>query len=150
MNNPYPVTSGHCDRRQLLRAAACGFGSVALQGILSSLVRAAGGPLAAHAPHFAPRAKRMIFLFIQGGPSQLDLFDPKPELEKWHGKPLPESMTSQLKLAFIKPNAAVLASPRIFTPAGQSGAEFSDGSLIADPLSPSSGPATCPASVGRK
>ena len=55
MTNPCSVTSGRCDRRQLLRAAACGFGSLALQGMMSGLARAAGGPLAARAPHFAPR-----------------------------------------------------------------------------------------------
>ena len=49
---------------------------------------------------------------MEGGPSQMDLFDPKPELQKWSGKSLPESMTKDLKLAFIKPTAAVLASPR--------------------------------------
>src|SRR5262249_30528272 len=59
-------------------------------------------------------------------PSQMDLFDPKPALAKWHGKPLPESMTKGLQLAFIKPTAAVLASPRTFTRHGQSGTEFSD------------------------
>ena len=53
---------------------------------MSSLARAAGGPLAARAPHFAPRAKRVIFLFIQGGPSQLDLFDPKPLIARKHGE----------------------------------------------------------------
>ena len=46
-------------------------------------------PLAAKKPHFAPKAKSVIFLFMVGGPRQIDLFDPKPELEKWHGKPLP-------------------------------------------------------------
>ena len=66
----------------------------------------------------------MIFLFMEGGPSQMDLFDPKPELQKWHGKSLPPSMTKDLKLAFIKPTAAVLASPREFKPYGQSGMVF--------------------------
>ena len=73
-------------------------------------------PLAPKQPHFAPKAKNVIFLFMEGAPSQIDLFDPKPELQKWHGKPLPESMTKDLKLAFIKPTAAVLASPRKFKP----------------------------------
>ncbi len=72
-------------RRRMLEAAACGFGAVALQGILSRLARAAGGPLAARSPHFPPRAKRVIFLFMQGGPSQLDLFDPKPLIRRKHG-----------------------------------------------------------------
>src|SRR5678816_1971205 len=63
---------------------------------------------------------------MEGGPSQMDLFDPKPELQKWSGKPLPPSMTKDLRLAFTKPNAAVLASPRTFKPQGQSGVEYSD------------------------
>ena len=65
-------------------------------------------------------------MFMEGGPSQIDLFDPKPELQKWNGQPLPPSMTKDLRLAFIKPNAAVLASPRVFTPHGKCGIEFSD------------------------
>jgi hypothetical protein len=59
-------------------------------------------------------------------PSQIDLYDPKPGLKKWHGQPLPESMTKDLKLAFVKPSAKVLASSRVFKPHGQSGTEFSD------------------------
>ena len=116
-------------RRLFLRDCAGGLGAIALGDLLARDGHAAdvrSDPLAPKIPPFAPKAKNVIFLFQEGAPSQLDLFDPKPELEKWHGKPLPESMTSQLKLAFIKPNAAVLASPRVFTPAGQSGAEFSD------------------------
>ena len=116
-------------RRLFLRDCAGGLGAIALGDLLARDGHAADvrtDPLAPKIPQFAPKAKNVIFLFQEGAPSQLDLFDPKPELEKWHGKPLPESMTSQLKLAFIKPNAAVLASPRVFQPAGQSGAEFSD------------------------
>ena len=78
--------SGTVHRRRLLQAAACGFGGLALQGIVSSLARAASGPLAARSPHIAPRAKRVIFLFIQGGPSQLDLFDPKTLITRKHGE----------------------------------------------------------------
>jgi uncharacterized protein (DUF1501 family) len=87
---------------------------------------AAAEPLAPKPPHYAGKAKSVIFMFMEGGPSQMDLFDPKPALQKWHGKPLPESMTKGLQLAFIKPTAAVLASPRKFQPYGQSGIEFSD------------------------
>jgi uncharacterized protein (DUF1501 family) len=63
---------------------------------------------------------------MEGAPSQMDLFDPKPELQKWNGHPLPPSVTKDLKLAFIKPTAAVLGSPRVFHPAGQCGMELSD------------------------
>jgi hypothetical protein len=83
-------------------------------------------PLAPKKPHFEPKAKSVIFLFMEGAPSQLDLFDPKPALEKIHGQALPESLTKQLKLAFIKPSAAVLASPRKFERYGQCGMELSD------------------------
>ncbi len=68
-------------RRQMLRRTACGFGSLALAGLCGqSLGGVPGNPLAAHRPHFAPRARRVIFLFMQGGPSHVDTFDHKPEL----------------------------------------------------------------------
>ena len=116
-------------RRLFLRDCASGLGTIALANLLSQDGYAAAqrtDPLAPKAPHFPGKAKNVIFLFMEGAPSQLDLFDPKPELQKWHGKPLPQSMTSQLKLAFIKPTAAVLASPREFKQYGQCGMEFSD------------------------
>ncbi|MBY0503587.1 MAG: DUF1501 domain-containing protein [Bryobacteraceae bacterium] len=108
-------------RRRFLQAIGGGVGTLALGDLL-----AAEDPLAPREPHFPGKAKSIIFMFMEGGPSQYDLFDPKPELQKWHGKPLPESLTKQMQLAFIKPNAAVLASPRVFTKHGQAGTEFSD------------------------
>ena len=114
-------------RRSFLRDVAGGIGTIALADLLNGApVEAPANPLAPRKPHFAPKAKSVIFLFMEGGPSQMDLFDPKPELQKWHGKPLPASMTKDLKLAFIKPTAAVLASPREFKQYGQSGMVFSD------------------------
>ena len=116
-------------RRLFLRDCAGGLGTIALANLLSLDGYGAPkrtDPLAPKAPHFPGKAKNVIFLFMEGAPSQMDLFDPKPELQKWHGKPLPPSMTSQLKLAFIKPTAAVLASPREFRKYGQCGMEFSD------------------------
>jgi hypothetical protein len=84
-------------------------------------------PLAPTAPHFAPKAKRCIFLFMAGAPSQLDLFDPKPKLNELHGKPLPESMTKNVRFAFIQKESAVLmGSRRKFTRHGQCGMELSD------------------------
>ncbi len=83
-------------------------------------------PLAPKPPHFKPKAKNVIFLFMEGAPSQMDLFDPKPELNKWNGKPLPPSLTKDLKLAFIKPTASVLGSPFKFKPRGQCGMELSE------------------------
>src|ERR1051325_6198578 len=113
-------------RRAFLQQAGAGIGSIALARLLGAAQPKRTDPLAPKAPHFAPKAKSVIFLFMEGAPSQMDLFDPKPELQKWQGKPLPESMTKQVKLAFIKPNAAVLGSPRVFKPYGQCGAEYSD------------------------
>ncbi len=68
----------------------------------------------------------MIFLFQEGAPSQMDLFDPKPVLEKYHGQPLPTELTKDLQLAFIKKNAQVLASQVNFRKCGQSGMDISD------------------------
>lgn len=75
-------------RRQVLQTAACGFGSLALAGILAGRAAAESDPLASRQPHFTPRAKRVIFLFMQGGVSQVDSFDHKPLLEKEDGKML--------------------------------------------------------------
>ena len=116
-------------RRKFFRECAGGLGAMALGNLLfedglSGATRP--DPLAPKPGHFPGKAKSVIFMFMEGGPSQIDLFDPKPELQKWHGKPLPESMTKKMQLAFIKPTAAVLASPRVFKPHGQSGTEFSD------------------------
>src|SRR5207247_11347783 len=86
----------------------------------------AANPLAPKAPQFSPKARNVIFLFMSGAPSHIDLFDPKPEMTKWDGQPLPASLTKNLKLAFIKPSARVWASPRVFTRSGKSGIELSD------------------------
>ncbi|MDP6442934.1 MAG: DUF1501 domain-containing protein [Pirellulaceae bacterium] len=79
-------------RRELLRAAACGFGYTALAALLNETTSAAApadSPLAPRKPHYTPRAKRVIFLFMQGGPSQMETFDYKPRLDADHGKPAP-------------------------------------------------------------
>src|SRR5215472_4297690 len=78
--------SDSLSRRRLLRDLALGFGSVALTSLLAEDSSAATGQ---KAPHFKARAKRVLFLFMKGGPSHLDTFDPKPLLDKDHGKPLP-------------------------------------------------------------
>jgi hypothetical protein len=116
-------------RRDFLRDSACGLGMIALSQLLSSKASAAAGdvnPLAAKPGHFPARAKNVIFLFMEGGPSQLDLFDPKPALAKLDGAPLPESMRQGLRFAFIKPTAKVWASKRQFRQHGASGMSFSD------------------------
>jgi hypothetical protein len=109
-------------RRDFFLKCGGGLGMMAL----AQLAQADQNPLAPRKSHFPAKAKNVIFLFMEGGPSQIDLFDPKPALQKWHGTPLPPSMTKDMRLAFTKPDAAVLASPRVFTPHGQCGTEFAD------------------------
>ncbi|MEM7700269.1 MAG: DUF1501 domain-containing protein, partial [Verrucomicrobiota bacterium] len=83
-------------------------------------------PFAPRQTHFAPKAKRVVYLFMAGAPSQLELFDNKPKLAEFDGKPLPKSVTDGARLAFIQPDAAVM-SPRFpFAKYGQSGAEISN------------------------
>ncbi|HET8547712.1 MAG TPA: DUF1501 domain-containing protein [Bryobacteraceae bacterium] len=126
-------------RRSFLREVAGGIGILALADLLHADTKpglahthppespvTGMNPLAPRKPHFPGKARSVIFMFMEGGPSQMDLFDPKPELQRWHGKSLPGSMTKDLKLAFIKPTAAVLGSPRTFTKHGQCGMELSD------------------------
>lgn len=76
-------------RRAALQRLACGFGSLALAGLLGEKSFAATNPLAPKPPHFRPRAKRILFLFMQGGPSQIDTFDHKPLLERHDGRKMP-------------------------------------------------------------
>ncbi|HVO98871.1 MAG TPA: DUF1501 domain-containing protein [Bryobacteraceae bacterium] len=115
-------------RRSFFRSCAGGIETLALASLLEreGLAGSVANPLAPKAPHFAPHARNVICMFMEGAPSQMDLFDPKPALQKYSGQSLPPSMTKDLRLAFIKPTAAVLASPRKFTAHGQSGIEFSD------------------------
>ena len=74
------------NRRQALQHLGCGFG---LLGLAKTLEGATSNPLTVKAPHFAPKAKHVIFLYLNGGVSQVDTFDPKPELTKHHGEPMP-------------------------------------------------------------
>jgi len=114
-------------RRKFLQSLGSGFGLVALQHLLNQDgYGATVDPMAPRPPQFPGKAKRVIFLFMEGAPSQMDLFDPKPELQKWHGKSLPPSLTKDLKLAFIKPTATILGSPRTFQKYGPQGMDISD------------------------
>ena len=118
-------------RRRFLSNCSGGLGAAALAHLLGVEGRTAvetpgTNPMAVRQPHFAPTAKNAILIYQSGAPSQLDLFDPKPGLEKWAGQALPESLTKDLKLAFIKPNAKIMPSTRTFQRHGQSGMEFSD------------------------
>jgi len=121
-------------RRNFLTSTANGVGGLALatllkaDGVLASDAPAAPtNPLAPRTPHFAPKAKSCIFIFLEGAPSQIDLFDPKPKLNELHGQPLPESMTTKVRFAFIQKETAVLmGSPRKFAKYGQCGMDLSD------------------------
>jgi hypothetical protein len=77
-------------------------------------------------PHFAPRAKRVIFLHMAGAPSQIDLFDPKPVLARYDGTPAPEELIRGERFAFIRGTPMCLKSPYAFAPAGRSGVEISE------------------------
>src|SRR5262245_48893819 len=82
-------------RRQLFGRTAAGIGTVALASLLNErlLADSAGtGPAARTVPHFTPKAKRVIYLFMSGGPSHIDLFDHKPKLQDYHGQELPASI----------------------------------------------------------
>lgn len=107
-------------RRHLLQVSSAGFGHLALAGLLGA--EAAKDPLAPRAPHFPARAKRVIFLFMHGGPSQVDTFDYKPLLKRDHGKPLPFARPKVVSSETFN----LLQSPWGFKQYGQSGAWVSD------------------------
>jgi hypothetical protein len=103
-------------RRHFFNSASFGIGSMAL----SSLFGAAPGK-----PHFAPKANNIIYLFMAGGPSQLDLFDHKPKLTQFDGQPCPDELIKGERFAFIKGTPKLLGSPYRFARHGKSGAELS-------------------------
>jgi hypothetical protein len=103
----------------MLRNTACGFGYLALASLLAETARAAESPLAPKKPHFEPRAKRVIFMFMQGGPSHVDTFDYKPALERDDGK-------SPSGVYGAKGNRKLMKSPWKFIPSGQSGLPISE------------------------
>ena len=119
-------------RRWFLQQCGVGLGSVALGSLLGAnhaagaLAKAGSDPLAPKPPHFKPKAKRVIYLFMGGAPSQLDLFDYKPSLKKYNGQSVPPEILKGQKYAFIKPDAALYASDFKFAKHGQCGAEISE------------------------
>ncbi len=119
-------------RRDFLTTTAGGVGALAFASLLQSnglLASEAGhaNPLELRAPHFAPKAKQCIFLFMEGGTSQVDLFDPKPKLNEMNGKKLPDSVTKNIRFAFLQKDTAVLlGSPHKFKRYGKSGIEMSE------------------------
>jgi hypothetical protein len=128
-------TARHLTRRWFLQQCGVGLGSMALgtllgrgeaQSAIGPPKSAIPHPLAPRPPHFAGKAKRVIYLFMGGAPSQLDLFDYKPALKKYNGQPVPKEVVMGQKYAFIKPDAALFASDFKFTKYGQCGAELSE------------------------
>ena len=117
-------------RRHFLRDCGVGVGKIALATLLANAASARGAvaphPLAPKQPHFPAKAKRVVHLFMAGAPSQLELFDFKPELAKLEGKPLPPSVIGGQRYAFIRPDAAVLGPRFKFSRYGQSGVELGE------------------------
>ena len=125
-------------RRHFLSNCRVGLGAMALgqllaqDGLLNAASIASGSgrdsenPLAPHPAHFAARAKNVIFLFMAGGPSQLELFDPKPKLQELDTQVIPESYVANKRFAFIKKDAKLLGSKRKFAQHGESGQTISE------------------------
>jgi hypothetical protein len=122
--NPLSVS-----RRWFLKDCAVGLGALALHTLLGPSAAAAQepiDPLAPRAPHFPPRAKRVIYLFMAGAPSHLDLFDYKPQLAKFNGTLPPPELLQGYRAAFINPNSTLLGPKFKFAKHGRCGAELSE------------------------
>lgn len=110
-------------RREFLRRSGVGMGMLGLAGVLSDADAAVPNhpnPMVPRAPHFAPKAKRVIHLFMNGGPSQVDTFDPKPALDKYHGQSLPNNLRTE------RETGAAYRSPFKFQKYGRNGIEVSE------------------------
>jgi uncharacterized protein (DUF1501 family) len=122
----------HITRRWFFRECGVGLGAIALSTLLGETFAGAASkisgtnPLAPRQPHFAPKAKRIIYLFMAGAPSHLEMFDNKPELTKWDGKLPPPDLLKGYRAAFINPNSKLLGPKFKFAKHGKSGAELSE------------------------
>jgi len=133
MSFPRELAS-HQTRRYFFQDCAVGLGKIALASLLTGATRTRGefsnasatNPLAARPTHFAPRAKQVIHLFMAGAPSHLDLFDHKPVLAKFEGKPIPPEVIGGQRYAFIRPDAAAMGPRFKFDKHGQCGAELAE------------------------
>ena len=117
-------------RRELLFRAGGGLGGMALaqlfgSGMAGATTQAPQDPTLARQPHFLPKAKRVIYLFMHGGPSHMDLWDPKPDLIRFAGQPLPDSFGSVMTRRAVAKNP-LMPPVKSFRPRGQSGIEISD------------------------
>jgi len=128
--NTHPL--GQRTRRHFFRDCGVGVGKIALaslmaeRGLTSAASAAPTTPFAPKPTHYAPKAKRVIYLSMIGAPSQLELFDNKPKLRELDGKPIPPSVIAGQRYAFIQPDAAVLGPRFKFQRHGQSGQELSE------------------------
>ena len=117
-------------RRWFFEQCGVGLGAIALGELFKqngwAAPVAAVNPLAPKQPHFPAKAKNVIFLFMAGAPSHLELFDYKPELAKWNGKLPPAELLKGYRAAFINPNSTLLGPKFKFAKQGQSGAEISE------------------------
>jgi hypothetical protein len=111
-------------RRHFFQQTGFGIGAMALSSLMSQ--EAIAQTVQRKVQHFAPKAKNVIFLFMAGGPSQLDMFDPKPALNKYHNQPVPPELVKGERFAFIKGTPLCLGSPFKFAKHGQSGAVMSE------------------------
>jgi hypothetical protein len=119
-----------CTRRHFFSECRVGLGAMALGSLLADrsigAEQAAAGPFGPKPAHFPPKARNVIFLFMAGGPSQLELFDYKPKLQQLDGQMVPPSYTQNKRFAFIKQDAKLLGTRRRFARHGGSGAEMSE------------------------
>src|SRR5438477_4520456 len=122
MNSPLHLLN----RRAFFQNSGLGIGALALGSLLRDASSAPANPLSARLPHFAPKAKRVIYLHMIGAPSQLDLFDPKPELVKRDGEECPESLLKGKRFAFIGGEMRLAGSKFSFAQHGQSGQTMSE------------------------
>ena len=127
MSAPPPDPHG-VSRRHFLHDCRVGLGAMALGGLLRK--DASGtqqtASLATRRPHFSPRAKSVIFLFMAGGPSQLDLFQFKPKLQQFHDQVIPPSLVEGSRFSFIGKDAKLLGSKRKFARYGERGQTVSE------------------------
>ncbi|MBD3676270.1 MAG: DUF1501 domain-containing protein, partial [Planctomycetaceae bacterium] len=117
-------------RRQFFADCGVGVGKIALASLLAGQgagrkAYAQKSALAPRQPHFEPKVKRVIYLFMAGAPSQLDLFDYKPKLVELEGKPIPPEVVKDQRYAFIRPDSTLLGPRYEFQKHGESGAEIS-------------------------
>ena len=126
MTSMHPLQ--HQTRRHFFSRCSVGLGSIALSSLMAAPAPKMRNPLEPKKTHFPAKAKNVIFLFMAGGPSLLDLFEHKPQLTKLNGKPIPESYTAGKRFAFMDSShrSDLLASRRSFKQYGQSGAWVSD------------------------